>query len=229
MGASPSVVADRLRVAGVHNEHVLTVEQHHNSLERAHTELHADCAQTKTNGESEDGLARDDEMRSKMCALIRNKCNVNDEAQLMLIMATVEELVRQQGPQPGQQNQNGSTQEQQSLPRVVYVPHPQNTDNIELSQDLVDLTELLAENTHEEWALQRTQQGWTYGMSRDDEHKLHPCLVPYSELTDEEKEYDRITAMKTLKLLLSFGYTITPPSKSKASSDDDATNDLNTS
>ena len=42
-------------------------------------------------------------------------------------------------------------------------------------------------------------EGWRYGPCRDDEKKLTPCLVPYGELPEVEKEYDRITALETLK------------------------------
>jgi hypothetical protein len=33
-------------------------------------------------------------------------------------------------------------------------------------------------------------------------------LKPYSELSEGEKEYDRITAMETLKAILTLGYVI---------------------
>lgn len=38
--------------------------------------------------------------------------------------------------------------------------------------------------------------------------RLTPCLVPYSELSDDEKEYDRKTALETLKVITAFGYKI---------------------
>ncbi len=75
------------------------------------------------------------------------------------------------------------------------------------------MVELMARNVHEEWARTRIQQGWTYGPQRDDEHKQHPCLVPYDELTEEEKVFDRNTALATIRFILSHGFTITrtPP------------------
>ena len=51
-------------------------------------------------------------------------------------------------------------------------------------------------------------EGWTYGEKRDDEKKTTPCLVPYDELADSEKEYDRATALSTLKLIVALGYRI---------------------
>ncbi|MCH5328956.1 MAG: Ryanodine receptor Ryr, partial [Coprobacter sp.] len=52
-------------------------------------------------------------------------------------------------------------------------------------------------------------QGWTYGPQRDDAALRHPCLVPYSQLSEAEKEYDRNTSTETLKLILKLGFKIT--------------------
>lgn len=77
-----------------------------------------------------------------------------------------------------------------------------------LPRELEELTELLARNTHEVWARNRVQEGWTWGEVRDDEKKTTPCLVPYEDLPESEKVYDRSTAMQTLKLVLKLGYRI---------------------
>jgi hypothetical protein len=80
-----------------------------------------------------------------------------------------------------------------------------------LPADVVALTEKLAENAHEVWAARRVAEGWTYGGQRDDGARKHPCLIPYADLPEAEKEYDRAAAVQTLKLILSLGYTIVPP------------------
>ena len=90
----------------------------------------------------------------------------------------------------------------------TYTPKPIDTSKVELSQNLLNLVEYLAENAHENWAAQRIADGWTYGEVRDDAAKTHPDLVPYSDLTDAEKEYDRWTAMETLKVVAAMGYVI---------------------
>ena len=91
---------------------------------------------------------------------------------------------------------------------TTYTPNPINTDDVELDGVLFELTEKLAENVHEMWALGRINDGWRYGEKRDDAAKTHPCLVPYSQLPDSEKEYDRNTAISTLKLIVKLGYKI---------------------
>jgi len=83
-----------------------------------------------------------------------------------------------------------------------------DTSSIELSEDILELTELLAENVHENWALRRLAEGWTYGAQRNDERKETPVLVPYEDLPEAEKEYDRKTAMETLKTIMALGYSI---------------------
>ena len=90
----------------------------------------------------------------------------------------------------------------------AYIPHPIDTSGVELGDELLRLTEQIAENVHEVWAAARLAEGWVYGETRDDEAKRTPCLVPYDELPEVEKEYDRNTAMNTLKLVTALGYRI---------------------
>merc|ERR1712100_836756 len=98
-----------------------------------------------------------------------------------------------------------------------YVPAPVDTESVKLPKEVAELTEVLAKNAHDEWAKQRFSDGWMWGAKRDDELKHHPCLVPYEDLTDTEREYDRITAMKTLKLLIGLGFSIERDETSKGS------------
>jgi hypothetical protein len=90
----------------------------------------------------------------------------------------------------------------------MYKPQPIDTTGIELDADILELSELIAKNTHEVWSAGRIRDGWSYGETRDDEKKTHPCLIPYEELSEGEKEYDRNTSMETLKLIIRLGYTI---------------------
>ncbi|MDR1527713.1 MAG: hypothetical protein LBS46_08630 [Dysgonamonadaceae bacterium] len=78
----------------------------------------------------------------------------------------------------------------------------------ELPADVTEITELLAKNTHKVWAQQRLAEGWKYGTKRNDEQKEHPCLVPYEDLPENEKQYDRNTALETVRFLLNRGYEI---------------------
>lgn len=89
-----------------------------------------------------------------------------------------------------------------------YVPCPTDTSGVELPAGLAELTEQMARNVHEVWAQTRIGQGWSYGATRNDELKQHPCLVPYDDLPDSEREYDRNTAVETLKLILGLGFEI---------------------
>jgi hypothetical protein len=90
----------------------------------------------------------------------------------------------------------------------MYKPQPIDTSAVKLTDDILELCELIAKNTHEVWSAGRIKDGWSYGPTRDDEKKTHPCLIPYEELSEEEKAYDRNTSMETLKLIASLGYTI---------------------
>ena len=90
----------------------------------------------------------------------------------------------------------------------MYKPNPIDTSNIKLSAELLELTEKIAENVHEVWAEGRIKEGWSFGSTRDDTKKETPCLVPYKELSESEKDYDRNTALETLKMIVALGYEI---------------------
>lgn len=90
----------------------------------------------------------------------------------------------------------------------MYKPKPIDTSNVVLSQDLLALTEKIAENVHDVWAKGRIAEGWVYGEVRDNTAKTTPLLVPYDKLPESEKEYDRNTALETLKLIIKLGYKI---------------------
>jgi ryanodine receptor 2 len=89
-----------------------------------------------------------------------------------------------------------------------YIPQPLDTSDVELSEELQLLVEQLAKNVHDIWAVGRLKEGWTYGPERNDTLKHHPCLVDYSDLPESEKEYDRNTAMETLKMILKLGWKV---------------------
>ena len=89
-----------------------------------------------------------------------------------------------------------------------YVPQPMDTSDIQLPEELNVLIEQMAKNVHEVWAQSRISQGWTYGKERSDALKQHPCLIPYEELPEVEKAYDRDTAFETLKLISKLGFKI---------------------
>lgn len=90
-----------------------------------------------------------------------------------------------------------------------YILNPIDTSEIDLPEDLIELREQIAENVHDNWSKSRLDEGWTYGLTKDDKLKTTPLLVPYSELPETEKDYDRQAAFETLKLIKKLGYKIT--------------------
>jgi hypothetical protein len=91
---------------------------------------------------------------------------------------------------------------------MTYRPHPIDTAGITLGDDLEMQVERLAANNHDVWASERIDEGWKYGPARDDEAKTHPDLVPYEDLDESEKDYDRRSVRVTLKALIALGYRI---------------------
>ncbi len=89
-----------------------------------------------------------------------------------------------------------------------YIPHPIDLNDVEVEDDLIELREAIAENAHEVWAATRRNEGWIYGPLRDDHKKQHPDMLPYNRLPESEKEYDRVMAMNTIKLVKKLGWEL---------------------
>ena len=91
---------------------------------------------------------------------------------------------------------------------MEYRPNPVDLTKVELSQKLQEDIEKIARNIHETWGMERQKQGWSYGEIHDAEQKKHPCMIPYEDLPESEKDIDRATVEQTIKMLLFMGYTI---------------------
>ncbi len=90
----------------------------------------------------------------------------------------------------------------------TYNPKFLDLKHVELPDFMDELCEAIAENAHDTWAWERQSEGWTYGPVRDDENLQTPDMVPYAELPDSERQYDRVMAFDTLRLLIALGYKI---------------------
>jgi hypothetical protein len=89
-----------------------------------------------------------------------------------------------------------------------YEPRPIPTENVVLDDEILDLVERLAENAHDIWASERLGDGWTFGPERDDTGRRHPCLVPYAQLLERDRDYDRTMVIGSIRAILALGFTI---------------------
>ena len=90
-------------------------------------------------------------------------------------------------------------------------PTPRSPSTLQVlscSKIWLTLVNKIAKNVHDVWSLGRIKDGWTYGSERNDAEKKHPCLLPYEELPESEKEYERNTVQETLRLIMKLGFEI---------------------
>ena len=90
----------------------------------------------------------------------------------------------------------------------MYTPAPMDTTTVVLNDEILALTERIAANVHDVWAQGRISEGWTYGPVKDAQRKVTPLLVPYDQLPESEKAYDRNTALETIKMIMLLGYEL---------------------
>lgn len=89
-----------------------------------------------------------------------------------------------------------------------YKPEPISAEHVVLSDEILELVERLAENAHDIWALERLRDGWKFGLERDDTRRQHPCLVPYAQLSERDRDYDRSMVVGSIQAILFLGFTI---------------------
>ncbi|XP_021246752.1 ryanodine receptor 2 isoform X7 [Numida meleagris] len=92
-----------------------------------------------------------------------------------------------------------------NLSQAAFTPVPVDTSQIVLPPHLERIREKLAENIHELWVMNKIELGWQYGPVRDDNKRQHPCLVEFSKLPEQERNYNLQMSLETLKTLLALG------------------------
>lgn len=68
--------------------------------------------------------------------------------------------------------------------------------------------EHLARSEHRRWCAEREADGWRYGPAKDVAQKAHPCLVPYDELAEPQREYDRAQVRRLIGNLADLGFCV---------------------
>jgi hypothetical protein len=68
--------------------------------------------------------------------------------------------------------------------------------------------EPLAIKEHDRWMQEKLDQGWTYGTVKDEVQRTHPSLVPWEELTEEDKDRDRDPVRDVPRMLAEAGFRI---------------------
>jgi len=63
---------------------------------------------------------------------------------------------------------------------------------------MLERVEAVAERLHDCWSSKRFSEGWRYGPIPDQEQMFKPCLVPYKDLPEEEKQQCRFRAFDAL-------------------------------
>ena len=91
---------------------------------------------------------------------------------------------------------------------MKYIPKPIDTSKIALPLEIVELTELLSKNVHEVWSAQKMLDGFSSLDEKAQSEKVHSNLVPYEALSEGAKQYDRNTALETIKVLIKLGFKI---------------------
>ena len=91
---------------------------------------------------------------------------------------------------------------------MPYEPKSLDLTRVQIPAYLTNLVEQLAEITHDNWLRQRLADGWRHGQSRNDLLKEHPCIVPYDDLPESEKEYDRKISQGVIQAMLALGYRV---------------------
>lgn len=56
------------------------------------------------------------------------------------------------------------------------------------------------------WAKSKIDEGWKYGAKKDEKNKIHPDLIPFFELNEDGRKYNKDSVSDTLKVILALGW-----------------------
>ena len=59
-------------------------------------------------------------------------------------------------------------------------------------QHVIDNPDSTPEDSHKSWLKMKEAEGWTYGETKNPEHKRHPCMLPYEDLPETQKVKDEL-------------------------------------
>jgi ppGpp synthetase/RelA/SpoT-type nucleotidyltranferase len=71
-----------------------------------------------------------------------------------------------------------------------------------------DEVERMAELEHGRWIVERLKSGWTYGPERDSQKRTSPYLIPWNDLPDEIRDFDRIAVGEIPECLKEAGLEV---------------------
>ncbi|CAO4380202.1 unnamed protein product [Caenorhabditis nigoni] len=100
-----------------------------------------------------------------------------------------------------------------------FIPTPIDVSTTQLTHHAMEMHQKYAENLHELWAMRKIELGWSYGETRSETSRKHPCLTRFELLPETEKKYNIMLALTTMKTIEALGYhliTDDPPCRLRA-------------
>lgn len=79
-----------------------------------------------------------------------------------------------------------------SQPSWDEAPYWQRESAVAGVQFHLDNPDSTPEDSHLSWVRQKEIDGWTVGEVKDPDQKTHPCMVPWSELPEEQRKKDEL-------------------------------------
>jgi hypothetical protein len=92
--------------------------------------------------------------------------------------------------------------------RCVVVPSPLADPNEPPFVFSDDEVEELARAEHDRWCSDLRRHGWRWGPAKDATRRLHPNLVPWSELSEDDRDKDREPIRALPRMLARVGFAI---------------------
>jgi hypothetical protein len=103
-----------------------------------------------------------------------------------------------------------------SQPRWEDAPQWQKDSALAGVMAIITNPDQTPEMSHDGWVKQKRADGWVFGNVKNPELKIHPCLVEYSELSQEQEIKDIIFTSVTKGMLLHFSVPLVKGNQSQA-------------
>lgn len=91
-----------------------------------------------------------------------------------------------------------------------YEPRPYPVESIIVKGAPERAVDAICSELHDAWAHEKQAAGWVWSPFRSNRRFQHDCLIPWTFMTEKQKENERVSVLTMIRTIMAMGYKIEP-------------------